>query len=51
VQRDLFVPRDQFQPMPTSMKIELPMEIFEGGPPAIELSDVGVTIGRISIRR
>ena len=38
VQRDLSVPRDKFQPAATSMDIELPMEIFEGAHPAIELS-------------
>jgi len=38
VQRDLSVPRDKFSPTATSMDIELPMEIFEGDQPAIELS-------------
>ena len=38
VQRDLSVRHDKFQPTATSMDIELPMELFEGAPPAIELS-------------
>jgi len=38
VQRDLSVPRDKFQPTASLMDIELPMEIFEGAQPAIELS-------------
>lgn len=37
-QRDLSVRHDKFQPTPKSMDIELPMEIFEGSQPAIELS-------------
>ena len=38
VQRDLSVPHDKSQSTSSSMDIELPMEIFEGSHPAIELS-------------
>jgi hypothetical protein len=38
VLRDLSIPRDKSQPTATSMDIELPMEIFEGAQPAIELT-------------